>query len=93
MLENSLPSLEDLDEDSLMRYIEKFLDISAFRSIQNGKMLLQRIQDDPDHPKIKTVMRKILGLFHTDAPAAKVCSLQFIKESMEMGSWTVVEAI
>lgn len=65
-----------------MKYIENFLDIKQFKLIQNGKGLLDYLNENPNHPKIKTVMRKIIGLFHTDSPSGKVCALQFIKEAM-----------
>ena len=76
-----------------MNYLEYFLDIVEFRTIENGKKMLSYIRESPEHPKVKTIMRKVLGLFSTDEPGAKVCSLQFLKEAMETDSWTVVESI
>jgi len=76
-----------------MDYLQNFLDINTFKNIANGKELLSAIRDNPDHPKIKTIVRKVLALFQTDAPGAKVCTLQFLKEAMETNSWEVVEAV
>lgn len=92
-MEPNLPPIDELQEEQLMKYIEHFLDIADFKSIQFGKALLLYMNQHPDHPKIKTIIRKIVGLFHTDSPAGKVCSLQFIKEAMETNNWTVVETI
>jgi len=38
-------------------------------------------------------IRKVVGLFHCDVPAAKVCALQFLKEGLETGCWAIVEGI
>lgn len=62
-----------------MNYVEHFLDIAEFRKIENGKLLLSYLREHPEHPKIKIIVRKVLGLFNTELPGAKVCSLQFIK--------------
>jgi hypothetical protein len=48
-----------------MKYVEHFLDINEFRKIENGKMLLSYLREYPEHPKIKTILRKILALFNT----------------------------
>jgi len=48
-----------------MNYIEHFLDIGEFRKIDNGKMLLSYLREYPEHPKIKNIVRKVLGLFNT----------------------------
>ena len=70
---------EDLTNEQLNAYIEKFLDIADFKIIDNGKALLDLIRQHPDHPKLKPAIRKVIGLFGCDAPAGKVCALQFLK--------------
>lgn len=90
----SLPESPDaLSEDVIMAYLEKFLDISDFKRIDNGKDLLDIVRKHPDHPRIKVVVRKVIGLFLCETPSAKVCALQFLKEAMEGNSWSVVEGV
>lgn len=86
-------SPEELTDPFLNSYVEKFLDIGDFKSIDNGKGLLEMIRQNPDHPKIKPAIRKVIGLFACDVPAGKVCALQFLKEALEAGSFFTVENI
>lgn len=62
-----------------MEYLQNFLDIADFKKVDNGKELLAAFRENPDHPKIKSITRKVLALFSTDSPGAKVCTLQFLK--------------
>jgi hypothetical protein len=76
-----------------MAYLEKFLDIADFKRIDNAKDLLEIVRKHPEHPRIKVVVRKVIGLFLCETPSAKVCALQFLKEAMETNSWSVVEGV
>jgi hypothetical protein len=72
-------SPDDLNDQFLNSYVGNFLDIADFKTIENGKGLLDMIRQHPDHPKLKPAIRKVVGLYGCDAPAGKVCALQFLK--------------
>lgn len=86
-------SPDELTDPLLNNYIEHFLDIADFRIIDNGKALLDLIRLTPDHPKLKPAIRKVIGLFGCQAPAGRVCALQFLKEALEAGSYFTVESL
>lgn len=89
-----LPSSpNELTDPLLNAYIENFLDIADFRAIDNGKALLELIRLSPDHPKLKPAIRKVVGLFGCQAPAGRVCALQFLKEALEAGSFFTAECL
>jgi hypothetical protein len=77
----------------LNTYIGKFLEISDFKAIENGKGLLELVRNYPDHTRIKSAIRKVIGLFSCEVPAGRVCALQFLKEAVETGCFYVVEYI
>ncbi len=74
-------------------YFKQFLDIIDFKLISHGKALLEIIKKYPQHSRIKVAVRKVAALFQSNNPTAKVCSLQFLKEAMELGCWSAVETI
>jgi hypothetical protein len=86
-------SPDDLTDPLLNAYIENFLDIADFRTIENGKALLDLIRLAPEHPKLKPAIRKVIGLFGCQAPAGRVCALQFLKEALEANSFFTVESL
>lgn len=74
----------------LNNYLKHFLEITDFKSIDNGRSLLEIIKNHGENGRVKTAIRKVVGLFCCDSPAARVCALQFLKEAMETGCFYVV---
>ena len=94
MAESDLPdSLDELTDSTLLAYLEHFLDINDFKRIDNGKQLLDLLRDHKEHPRIKSIVKKVAGLFNSPPPMAKVCSMQFLKEAVETGCLQAVASI
>lgn len=81
---------EDLTEEALNNYMKQFLEIGDFKNIDNGRSLLEIIKNNAENGRVKAAIRKVIGLFCCDNPAARVCALQFLKEAVETGCFYVV---
>ena len=56
----------DFTDNFIITYISRFFDIRDFKSIENGKGMLEMMKRYPEHDKIKTVIRKIIGVFNCE---------------------------
>ena len=73
---------EDLTDEALNNYLKQFLEIADFKRIDNGRSLLEIIKNNAENGRVKAAIRKVVGLFCCDNPAARVCALQFLKEAV-----------
>lgn len=73
---------EDLTDETLNNYLKQFLEIADFKNIDNGRSLLEIIKNHAENGRVKAAIRKVVGLFCCDNPAARVCALQFLKEAV-----------
>ena len=77
--------LEEISEDQLASYFQNFLRIEQYWKIKQGKQLLNLFKDCEEDSTLQRTTKKIIIFFGHAEGEGKVCTLQFIKELVQLG--------